>query len=61
MSFTLDAAEEFGIPEALFWTPSACGVLGYAQYLSLIEKGLTPLKGTQLFKTENSKCGCMNL
>ncbi|KAI5558430.1 hypothetical protein BDE02_17G041500 [Populus trichocarpa] len=44
MSFTLDAAEEFGIPEALFWTPSACGVLGYAQYLSLIEKGLTPLK-----------------
>uniref|UniRef100_A0A6N2L244 Glycosyltransferase N-terminal domain-containing protein n=1 Tax=Salix viminalis TaxID=40686 RepID=A0A6N2L244_SALVM len=22
MSFTLDAAEEFGIPEALFWTPS---------------------------------------
>jgi hypothetical protein len=22
---------------------------------------LIPLKGTQLFKTENSKCGCMNL
>jgi len=61
MSFTLDAAEEFGIPEAVFWTPSACGVLGYAQYRSLIERGLTPLKGTQLFKTENSKCGCMNL
>uniref|UniRef100_A0A6N2MY14 linamarin synthase n=1 Tax=Salix viminalis TaxID=40686 RepID=A0A6N2MY14_SALVM len=44
MSFTLDAAEEFGIPEALFWTPSACGVLGYAHYRSLIERGLTPLK-----------------
>ncbi|XP_073261725.1 7-deoxyloganetin glucosyltransferase-like [Populus alba] len=48
MSFTLDAAEEFGIPEALFWTPSACGVLGYAQYLSLIERGLTPLKERKL-------------
>ncbi|XP_002525851.2 7-deoxyloganetin glucosyltransferase [Ricinus communis] len=44
MSFTLDAAEEFGIPEILFWTPSSCGVLGYSQYHTLIEKGLTPLK-----------------
>ncbi|XP_050210258.1 7-deoxyloganetin glucosyltransferase-like [Mercurialis annua] len=44
MSFTLDAAEEFGIPEILFWTPSACGVLGYAQYQILMDKGLTPLK-----------------
>ncbi|KAK7850945.1 udp-glycosyltransferase 85a2 [Quercus suber] len=26
MSFSLDAAEEFGIPIALFWTPSSCGV-----------------------------------
>ncbi|KAL9404445.1 hypothetical protein Peur_001417 [Populus x canadensis] len=44
MSFTLDAAEEFGIPEAVFWTPSACGVLGYSQYRPLIERGLIPLK-----------------
>nr|GMC52358.1 7-deoxyloganetin glucosyltransferase-like [Ipomoea batatas] len=25
MSFTVDAAEELGIPEVLFWTTSACG------------------------------------
>ena len=46
MSFTLDAAAELGIPYVLFWTTSACGFMGYAQYRRLIEKGLTPLKGT---------------
>jgi hypothetical protein len=46
MSFTLEAAEEFGIPNVLFWTPSACGVLGYMHYRHLVERGLTPLKGT---------------
>ncbi|WCJ18728.1 UDP-Glycosyltransferase superfamily protein [Euphorbia peplus] len=44
MTFTLDAADQLGIPEVLFWTPSACGVLGYAQYPILVQKGLTPLK-----------------
>nr|XP_023914771.1 7-deoxyloganetin glucosyltransferase-like [Quercus suber]POF07714.1 7-deoxyloganetin glucosyltransferase [Quercus suber] len=44
MSFTLDAAAELGIPDVLFWTTSACGFMGYAQYRHLIEKGLTPLK-----------------
>ncbi|KAK2971780.1 hypothetical protein RJ640_018469 [Escallonia rubra] len=44
MSFTLAAAKQFGIPEVFFWTTSACGLLAYAQYRSLIEKGLTPLK-----------------
>ncbi|CAL8104680.1 unnamed protein product [Prunus armeniaca] len=44
MSFTLDAAEELGIPEVLFWTTSACGFMSYVQYHRLIEKGLTPLK-----------------
>ncbi|XP_027332137.1 7-deoxyloganetin glucosyltransferase-like [Abrus precatorius] len=44
MSFTLDAAQELGIPEVLFWTTSACGFMGYVQYRQLIEKGLTPLK-----------------
>jgi hypothetical protein len=29
MSFTLDATEEFGIPNLLFHTHSACGFLGY--------------------------------
>ncbi|XP_022752954.1 7-deoxyloganetin glucosyltransferase-like [Durio zibethinus] len=44
MSFTLDAAEELGVPEVLFWTPSACGFLGYVHYPQLMEKGYTPLK-----------------
>ncbi|GLT26071.1 hypothetical protein SLA2020_011580 [Shorea laevis] len=44
MSFTLDAAEELGIPDVLFWTTSACGFLGYVHYASLIDRGLFPLK-----------------
>nr|POE52907.1 7-deoxyloganetin glucosyltransferase [Quercus suber] len=44
MSFTLDIAEKFGIPNVLFWTPSSCGFLGYMHYRHLVERGLTPLK-----------------
>ncbi|XP_060173247.1 7-deoxyloganetin glucosyltransferase-like [Lycium barbarum] len=44
MSFTLDAAQELGVPEVLFWTTSACGFLGYMHYSMLIEKGYAPLK-----------------
>ncbi|CAK9163140.1 unnamed protein product [Ilex paraguariensis] len=44
MSFTLKAAERFGLPEVMFWTPSACGVLAYTQYRHLVERGFTPLK-----------------
>jgi hypothetical protein len=46
MTFTLEAAEEFGIPNVLFWTPSACGFLAYMHCRHLVERGLTPLKGT---------------
>ncbi|KAI4375873.1 hypothetical protein MLD38_013691 [Melastoma candidum] len=45
MTFGLYAAERVGVPGVVFWTPSACGVLGYAQYTPLIDKGLVPLKG----------------
>ncbi|KAL7245635.1 hypothetical protein ACSBR2_000879 [Camellia fascicularis] len=44
MSFTVDAAEELGIPEVLFWTTSACGFMGYEQYRNLIDKSYIPLK-----------------
>ncbi|KAL8540550.1 hypothetical protein ACS0TY_001981 [Phlomoides rotata] len=44
MSFTLKAAERFGVPEVLFWTPSACGFLGYTQFRKLVEKGHIPLQ-----------------
>jgi len=45
MFFTLDAAEELGVPEVLLWTASACGLLGYAQYEKLLQLGLIPFKG----------------
>ena len=48
MSFTLDAAEELGVPEVLFWTTSASGLLAYLHYHKFIEKGLSPLKGILL-------------
>ncbi|XP_055834492.1 7-deoxyloganetin glucosyltransferase-like [Solanum dulcamara] len=44
MSFTLSAAQDLGIPQVLFWTPSACGLLCYMHYRDLVEKGYTPLK-----------------
>ncbi|XP_074329289.1 7-deoxyloganetin glucosyltransferase-like [Apium graveolens] len=44
MSFTLEAAEHFGLPEILLWTTSACGLLAYMQYHELVERGYTPLQ-----------------
>ncbi|XP_074263058.1 7-deoxyloganetin glucosyltransferase-like [Silene latifolia] len=44
MFFTLDAAEEFGVPEVLLWTASVCGLLGYAQYEKLVDKNIIPFK-----------------
>ncbi|KAL8156012.1 7-deoxyloganetin glucosyltransferase-like [Apium graveolens] len=43
MSFTLKAAEQFGIPEVLLWTTSACGLIAYMQYSQLVQRGYTPL------------------
>ncbi|KAF7140214.1 hypothetical protein RHSIM_Rhsim06G0080200 [Rhododendron simsii] len=45
LHFTLDAAEELGVPDVVLWTTSVCGFMGYVQYRNLIEKGYTPLKG----------------
>ncbi|XP_050102391.1 7-deoxyloganetin glucosyltransferase-like [Malus sylvestris] len=44
MGFTLQVAQEFGIPEMLFFTPSGCGMLGYLHYEDLVERGYFPLK-----------------
>jgi hypothetical protein len=44
MSFTVDAADDFGIPEVLFWTTSAAGFYGYVNYPEVYRRGLTPLK-----------------
>ena len=46
MSFTLKAAQELNIPNALLWPAGACGFMGILHYRTLIEKGLVPLKGT---------------
>ncbi|CAI9089918.1 OLC1v1024570C1 [Oldenlandia corymbosa var. corymbosa] len=44
MSFTLEAAEELGIPEVLFWCSSACASLAYGHFSVFIEKGIIPIK-----------------
>ncbi|XP_021817337.1 7-deoxyloganetin glucosyltransferase-like [Prunus avium] len=44
MTFTLDAAQELGIPEVIFQTLSACGLMCYVQCRPLIERALIPLK-----------------
>ncbi|KAG5541763.1 hypothetical protein RHGRI_021556 [Rhododendron griersonianum] len=44
VTFPLKVAKELDVPCALFWTPSACGFLGYSYIRKLVEKGLTPLK-----------------
>ncbi|XP_050380524.1 7-deoxyloganetin glucosyltransferase-like [Argentina anserina] len=44
MPFTLAAAEENGIPVTLLFTIAACSLMGFAQFPTLVEKGLAPLK-----------------
>ncbi|KAJ0734216.1 putative 7-deoxyloganetin glucosyltransferase [Helianthus annuus] len=44
ISFTIKAAEKFGLPSVVFWTTSACGLLAYSHYRDLVQKGYTPLK-----------------
>ncbi|XP_006416207.2 UDP-glycosyltransferase 85A2 isoform X2 [Eutrema salsugineum] len=53
MSFTLDAAEELGVPEVLFWTTSACGFLTYLHFYRFIEKDLSPLKDESYLTKEH--------
>lgn len=52
MTFTLDAAEELGVPNVLFWTTSACGFLAYLYFDRLVEKGLCPIKDENCLDTE---------
>ncbi|KAF8022307.1 hypothetical protein BT93_G2455 [Corymbia citriodora subsp. variegata] len=46
MSLATDAAREFGIPIIYLWPIPACAFMGFKQYRTLREKGLTPLKDT---------------
>ncbi|XP_010498707.1 PREDICTED: UDP-glycosyltransferase 85A5-like [Camelina sativa] len=53
MSFTLDAAEELGVPNVALWTTSACGFLAYLHFHRIIEKGLSPLKDESYLTKEH--------
>ncbi|RZC89569.1 hypothetical protein C5167_027112 [Papaver somniferum] len=44
MSFTLQAAKEFGIPNYLYWPVSFCVFVCLLQFTNLIQRGLVPLK-----------------
>ncbi|XP_061371898.1 7-deoxyloganetin glucosyltransferase-like [Gastrolobium bilobum] len=44
MSFTIKASQQFGLPNILFWTHSACGFMSFKECKNLMERGLTPLK-----------------
>ena len=47
MAFTVKASEQFGLPNILFWTHSACAFMSFKECKNLMERGLTPLKGRQ--------------
>ncbi|XP_015957590.1 7-deoxyloganetin glucosyltransferase-like [Arachis duranensis] len=44
MWFTLKVAQEFHIPHFVFFTPSACGMLGYINFEEIRKRGYFPLK-----------------
>ncbi|XP_054795550.1 7-deoxyloganetin glucosyltransferase-like [Prosopis cineraria] len=44
VGFAMKAAEEFGIPEFVLFTPSGCGMLGYLNFDELHKRGFFPLK-----------------
>lgn len=57
MPFTFDAASELGgLPVILFWTASACGFLGYAQYRFLLDKDIVPFKDPDFLSN-----GCLDM
>lgn len=44
MGFAVHVAKEMGLQAYLFFTPSACGFLGYLNYDQLVKRGYVPLK-----------------
>ena len=47
MPFTITTAQELGIPIVMFFTISACSLMGFMQIPSLKDKGIIPLKGVK--------------
>ncbi|CAL2249006.1 unnamed protein product [Prunus armeniaca] len=48
-TFTITAAEEIGVPIALFYTIAACSFMGCKQLRAVVENGLAPLKDESCF------------
>ncbi|XP_028800814.1 7-deoxyloganetin glucosyltransferase-like [Neltuma alba] len=44
MTFTMKAAQEFGLPIALYWPASAASFLGVFHFRTLLDNGVIPLK-----------------
>jgi len=44
-SFTLDVAEEFGVPNVFFCSVSAAAFLGFIKYKELVDDGIMPPNG----------------
>ncbi|KAM3224870.1 hypothetical protein ACQJBY_057934 [Aegilops geniculata] len=47
MGFSMEAANELGLPYVQLWTASAISYLGYRHYRLLISRGLAPLKDAE--------------
>jgi len=47
MSFTIQAAEEFALPNVLAFSSSACSLLNVMYFRSFVERGIIPFKGTK--------------
>ncbi|KAK4271275.1 hypothetical protein QN277_019990 [Acacia crassicarpa] len=45
MTFTINAAQEFELPIALYWPASTASFLGIFHFRTLLDKGVIPLKG----------------
>ncbi|CAL0329479.1 unnamed protein product [Lupinus luteus] len=53
MSFAGKVAKDLGIPEFVFWTASACGLMGYLQYHQLVQRAIFPYKDEN-FETDGT-------
>ncbi|KAM0938554.1 putative 7-deoxyloganetin glucosyltransferase [Dioscorea sansibarensis] len=47
MTFSVDAANELGIPVLVLWTPSACGLMCYLHFHQILQDGLI---SSQIFR-----------
>lgn len=47
VTFTRDVANRLGVPEFVFWTTSACGLMASLHVRELVRGGHVPLKGSK--------------